>query len=233
MYRIAICDDQCEYIIKVHRILKEIEQEKNVEFAIDGYLSGKGIFQVEYEYDLIFMDIEMKEQNGMDCIDLYRKNHKTLFVILTSHVEEMSRGYLVRAFRFLVKPIQRELLEEAVESALLERAGKKRIEAYDKDQIYILDIDEIQYIEAGEKVIGIRTEKGFFYSRLRMRDIMKDLTSDFYMSHRTYIVNFNFVDSFKRYEIEMKNGEKIKISRLKYDHFSDTFFSFLRGRAYV
>lgn len=233
MYRIAICDDEKEYVLTVRHILREIEKVKNIKFAIDCYLSGEKIFTADYVYDLVFMDLELKNESGMDIIDKYRKKHNTLFVILTSHHEEIARGYMVRAFRFLTKPIKRELVEEAVASALKEYFEEKRIDVYDNNKRIIISISDIYYIEASEKNIGIRTINSFYTSKIKMKEIMEYLSDNFFMVHRSYIVNFDFIESFKHHEILMKNNEKIKISRLKYDEFENAFYSYLRGKSHV
>ena len=53
----------------------------------------------------------------------------------------------------------------------------------------------------------------------------------FYNPHKSYIVNMDYICKFDKKEVIMKNDEKVKISRLKKNHFKDSFYDYIRSRA--
>ena len=68
MYHIAIVEDEREYAEQLCKFLKQYEEEKNVKFEVTFFYDGAEILK-DYQaiYDLILLDIEMPEVNGMDA----------------------------------------------------------------------------------------------------------------------------------------------------------------------
>ena len=112
------------------------------------------------KYDLVFMDIELENENGLEVLREYRKDYDAIFIILNSHAEEMPKGYLIRAFRFLVKPINIELLKEAIFSALDTMKNTLRFPAVDeKGNTILVKAKDIIYFEAGDRKSRYKNSK--------------------------------------------------------------------------
>ena len=96
-------------------------------------------------------------------------------------------------------------------------------------------VGDIIYIEAGDKASGIRTKNGFYMTRLMIGEMMERIDpQNFYMPHRSYIVNLNYIEKVDKCEIILCNGEKIRVSRLKQKEFQERFYDHIRrGAAYV
>ncbi|MCI8580446.1 MAG: LytTR family transcriptional regulator [Dorea sp.] len=92
--------------------------------------------------------------------------------------------------------------------------------------------EEIIYVEAGDKYSGIRTSEGFYRVKYTITEMKQQLDPlDFYMPHRSYIVNMNYIDKIEEEKIYLINREKIKISRLKRKDFRTKFFDFIRRKS--
>lgn len=231
MIHIAICDDQKVHCKITHEIIKKYETDRNMQFSIDVYHTGKKMLDSEKEYDFIFMDIELENENGMDVADIYRKKAATKIVILTSHGEEIANGYKIRAFRFLTKPLREKELFEALDCGLEEITADKKMIVLDDNMEKAIRVSSVIYFEAGDRTTGVRTKEGFFMVRRQITDIWKEIDKmEFYMTHRTYIVNLNYVEAIVNNEILLINGERIKISRLKLTDFKETYYGFIRGK---
>lgn len=85
-----------------------------------------------------------------------------------------------------------------------------------KNNQRFISLDDILYIEAINKEIGIRTFKEFILTRTTLYKIAEQIKhTNFISPHRSYIVNMNFIKSLNNNVIIMNNNEKISISRLK------------------
>ena len=101
--KVAVCDDEKIICNEIKKRLLEIRPE----FEVLLFSSGDELIKSDKNFDLIFLDIEMPQLDGMETAQILRKNHKNEYIIfLTSHSELMAEAFKVKAFRFLEKPIE-------------------------------------------------------------------------------------------------------------------------------
>lgn len=118
--KIAICDDDLVLNRKLHQFI--FETYHDIDLRIDEYCSGEEFLQKistsKLTYDLLLLDIEMDKVNGITVAkELKQLSPKTFVVFITSHNEFATVGYEVSAFRYLIKPINKNKLIEAIEAA--------------------------------------------------------------------------------------------------------------------
>lgn len=229
---IAVCEDEEIFLQIIRNKILDYARQKGIEAEIKLFFSGTAFAKSEEHFDIVFMDIELGNESGMDIINAYRKNHKSINIILTSHTEEIANGYKVRAFRFLSKPIQDQAFEEALDEAVLWLGKSRRYIGWCGGEEKVVREEEIIYVEAGDKCSGIRTSEGFYRIKYTITEMQQHLDPlDFYMPHRSYIVNMNYIDKIEDGNIYLTNQEKIKISRLKRKEFRAKFFDFIRRKS--
>ncbi len=226
MIRIAICDDEKVYCKHIYSLI----HQKYQDIEINIFHSGKEFLSADNEYDIIFMDIDLKDYNGIKLLKKYNY-YSSIIIILTSHEEEALHGYYIRAFRFLLKPIDKLLFFEALSSAINELKKKNHLIVTDEHGIMSnLSLENIVYIEAGDKKTGIRTMSGFYYSNIPINQIISLLNTNFYFVHRSYVINLNYIEKIntKSRTVFMKEESIISVSRLKWKDFKPNFFEFLK-----
>lgn len=231
--RIAICDDQPLMCKETEKYLSEYSTQYQYKVDIEVFFSGASLLFSNTSFDIVFLDIEMEKENGIEIAEQYSKVQKGRIIFLTSHVEEMPNGYKVRAFRFLVKPIDRALFFEAVESAAKEIAMDKQIMVQEEGMEFFIHCSDIIYVEAGARSCGVRTAEGFFRSTKNIETMRRELdTPNFFSTHRSYIVNMDHVDihALRKNGLTMCNNEIVKVSRLKNKEFKDTFFTYIKSK---
>ena len=107
MIKISLVDDKPEDRASLISLVQEIFQNKNITFSYDEFESAED-FLASYEsglYDLCFLDIYMKNMNGMDAAREIRKLDPDLAIVfLTSSPDYVYEGYEVQALRYLMKP---------------------------------------------------------------------------------------------------------------------------------
>ncbi len=121
--KIAICDD--EQIFRDTLYKKLVKYNKT--FEIKEFRTGRELIDSRIKFDIIFLDIEMPELNGMDTAKKLRKlSVGSIIIFLTSHIECIQDAFKVKAFRFLSKPVQEDALNEALEEAEKEIVGQEK-----------------------------------------------------------------------------------------------------------
>lgn len=231
LYEIAICDDIALMCDTIKKKLTELLLSRDIDIRIHIFTSGKELIKSDIVFDILFMDIELEQENGLDVLKEYPNRKETRIIILTSHVEEMPNGYKVRAFRFLTKPIRQREFDEAVLEAVKDISSEKRFTASDEQGEYVIRSSEIVYAESMQRSTAVRTNNRFVRCGIPFEKMAEELnTLQFYRPHKSYIVNLDFIECFEKQEVVMKNAERIKISRLRLKHFREYFYQYVRGR---
>lgn len=234
MIQIAVCDDEALHCEIAKEKIEQCMQKLNVPCRLDLFSSGAALLESKADYDILFMDIELKnEKNGLVIASEYVQTRRTRIILLTSHIEEMPNGYKIHAFRFLTKPIDSGLLTEALENALDEIDSEKRLivknETCGQSALYL---DDMIYAEAGSKSCCLRTIHDVCTYPHGIEQLKNELdSSHFYQTHRTYIINLRYIKSVDNY-ITMITGEKIPLSRRKKKDFLEIYRNFIRRELY-
>ena len=232
MYEIGICDDQICTCDMIKQKVSEFLLKRDVDSRIHIYTTGEALLKEAIVFDVLFLDIELVNENGLELAMKYPYKKETRIIILTSHVEEVENGYKVRAFRFLTKPLNQSHFEEAIQSALTDIERDKRFMVMDENGERIVRASEILYVEAQPRGCAIRTMDTYAKSLISFNKMIEELSMfQFYNPHKSYIVNMDYICKFDKKEVIMKNDEKVKISRLKKNHFKDSFYDYIRSRA--
>ncbi|MDD6062292.1 MAG: LytTR family DNA-binding domain-containing protein [Oscillospiraceae bacterium] len=214
--RIAICDDEPVCIQALCELIRDYAFENNCELQCDRFLSGESLLHTDEKYDLYFLDYQMDGIDGLETARRLRgeKQSHAAIIFLTAYREIVYDAFGVRAFRFLVKPVEKEKLYDALDSLFRSSAMFARLCLRRDGSNDILSTKEILYIEACKKSVLIRLVHDTREYPYLLSDIEKFMPSDiFFRPHRSYIVNFAFVDRDDGKTITMKNGEKIPISK--------------------
>ena len=126
--RIAVCDDEERFRLDIKKHIDKIYNSLDV--VVDCFSGGKELI-ASFEarpYDLVFLDIEMPEMDGITLAKKLRDmNDKIYIVFLTGHVEYALEGYEVNALRYLTKPIQDDKLKEVLRFVSDKLTSKRQI----------------------------------------------------------------------------------------------------------
>lgn len=117
--KIAICDDQMAMHTELKKHLENYAQKRNLIMIYNDYTNGFDLISSQNEYDIIFMDYQMAEIDGLETArQIRKKNTDTTIIFLTSFPDIVFDTFEVNAYRFLVKPIDDARLEAALDSYL-------------------------------------------------------------------------------------------------------------------
>jgi len=165
--------------------------------------------------ELIFLDIQMDEMNGLDVIKTLGNIYK--YVLCTAYSEFAVNGYDLDAIDYLLKPITFERFDRALSRV------DKRINSTNKfnnisidDYIYVkteckgkmlkIDLSDILYIEAKSNYVAFQLEQKKILSHISLKDLEDRLGQfNFLRVHKSYIIPLKRITSVQNCEIHLKN----------------------------
>lgn len=232
--KIAICDDiktDAEY---AHSIIRQYEAEKNLEIDCSIFCSYEEMLRSGTDYDVFILDYNMPGMNGMDFARTIREKYaddKTV-IFVTSFPEIVYEAFEVRAHRFLIKPIEKAKLFEALDACFKPSAVNKKTVIKSDGKTELVDFDKVLYIESDKNNISIclSGEKDRLSWRKTIASAQEDFRKyGFFRIHRAYLVNLHMVKSFDSKYVTMSNGDELPISAKKYAEFCKAYIQTIAG----
>lgn len=182
-----ICDDERVYREKMEEVCREILAEESIRFQILLGENGKDIFDYPGNIDILILDIDMPEVNGIQVKNwMQQRNCNTSIIFVTNHPERMREAFGLHVFGFVNKGNEKEEL-----AIMLPELIKKTCRYVLIDGKY--DSREILYLRA-EGVYTELTDRsgGRHIVRRVLKDLEKELAeADYVRTHRSYLVNMN------------------------------------------
>lgn len=212
---IAICDDESILSAALKNQLYDYFNRHNVDAVIETYCDGNSLINSDSKFDLVFLDYQMPGINGLQTAKRLREQNSLCTILfLTSFPEIVYDTFEYDTFRFLIKPLNNEKLFEALDSYRRKLDFYYPISLTVDGDVYKIDTKEIVYIEADGKNSVIRLRENSFHCPKTLASVFSLLPkSCFYKTHRSYVVNFAYIDKYDKRCIRFTNGEYAKISR--------------------
>ncbi len=172
------------------------------------------------QVDLIFMDIEMPLVTGLEFAEMLPK--QTLIIFTTAYSQYALKSYELDAIDYLLKPIEKNRLEKAIQKAelydqlLSQETIKNTVESNTTDFLFIkadrrfykLNFDEIKFIEGLKDYVVIHTKTQKLITAMNLKTIHQKIPNDkFLRVSKSYVVNINFIDSFDNHNIFVDDSE--------------------------
>lgn len=231
--QIALCDDNKAFRKEVKNKIYEYSNINSLELVVDEFTSGEELLAAIKNYDIVLLDYSMKGMNGLDAAKKLRcKNSACAIIFITAYPEFVFDSFEVNVFRFLTKPVKTDKLIKAIDDYRKILNKHYPILVNVNGEIRQINTREIVYLEASGKNCIIRLVDSSVKSNKTMAKVHSVLPSDcFYKVHRSFVVNFNFIKSYKNNVITFTNGEYAIISRNLLSAFKKNFNTYLKNNA--
>ncbi|HBF9862126.1 TPA: response regulator transcription factor, partial [Clostridioides difficile] len=219
MYRIVICEDDITQIAFLREcILKSLEGISS-QIELFEFNSGEELLETNLEgIDIFFLDIKMLQLTGMDVAKIIRETNDTSEIIfITSIVDYIQEGYKVRAYRYLLKPIDFGDLNESILSCISDIIKKREnfMLIENKGIINKILINSIMYIEVRKKVLTIHTKNDTYYTKNSMDKIELELEKyNFFRCHKSYLINLEYIQFICK-NTAVINDEDVPVSKYR------------------
>ena len=231
--RLAIVDDESVYRSQIAELIDSVYGKAEVSCFL--YADGSELirsFENGFKLDAIFLDIEMKDVDGMTAAKKIREYSKDIpIVFLTSHTELAMDGYEVDAFRFLSKPVNEVKLRETLtdlEKRL--KVDEKIVLCKDGEEI-VNPISGLVYVEAANNSVKFCFKGSTVELRMKFTDALKmvdELSSDFVKIHRSYYINLGHVRKLSAADVILDNGETLPVARSASQDAKKKLFEYVR-----
>lgn len=220
---IAICDDEPLFCETLKGKIYDYSNKNNLDTCIDIFYDGQGLLNKNSEYDIVFLDYQMPNIDGLKVAEEIRKrNMLSMIVFVSSFSEVVFKTFLYDTFRFLIKPLKSEELYETLDSFRKNKGIHYPLLVYSEGEHTSVNTGDIVYIEASGRNCIIRTLSSCFHCTKSINKVYPLLPGNcFFLIHRSFIVSFNSIVSFDKNSIKLINGEIAKISRDRYPKFLD------------
>ncbi len=159
--------------------------------------------------DVVFLDIDMPEVSGIYLAEQIMTTHPQVKIIFVTAFDKYAiNAFELNAVDYILKPFTLERIKKTI-SRLEEKIEKnintdihslsnqykesvKKFFIYEQDNIILLNIKDIYYIEALNKFVRIRTKDRFYNSNHSLNYFENKLKNlDFFRAHRGYLVNLD------------------------------------------
>lgn len=237
MIKMAVCDDEEYYKNKILDLLKRYFVDKGIDYEVDAYDSGVQLMKLDENvrnYDIVFLDVNMQELDGIETAKRIRKfTQDTFIVFVTAYITYSPEGYKVNAIRYLLK--DNDSIEVTFAECLDTIISKmdyikiKQLFEFREGKREII-LDNIMYIESNlhKLTFYIMKDEVIKYIMYEKLDVLEEKIqmSGFCRIHKSYLVNLKYVHDMQRYKSLLTNGQELNIAKGRYKDVLIKFLSF-------
>ena len=232
MLSIAVCDDEVIECCKIAGKIKELLKEMKIPCMIQQFFSGRELLQSSDQFDIIFLDIIMRDLDGIQTAQIFReKAFDKMLIFISSSREYVFDTYDVEAFWYLLKPIDEKKLKRVLQKAVrkTENHSQEFIIVTKERQKRKVFLDNVYYFEIKGRQIDIHETNSVFTYYEQIGVLENNLQGKgFFRCHKSYLVNLKHVDLYNRQEVMLDNGEKIVIAKRRYEEFCQEILAYMR-----
>ena len=233
--RVIIVDDEEPARLALRHDLAAAGDVEIVAECANGFEAVKAV--TELGPDLLFLDVQMPKLDGFEVLDLVGRDVPVVFV--TAYDEFALRAFEVHAVDYLLTPVSRERLAEALVRARARRtprpaaavlrtaarpagAPHERIVIRDGANVHVVPVDKIDYVEAQDDYVAFRTGGKSLLKEQPLGEVETELDPRrFVRIHRSYLLNIDRLAKVELYAKDSRiailvDGTKLPLSRAGY-----------------
>lgn len=242
MVRCIAIDDEP---LALRQLKSYIERTEQLELITTCRSAVEALSIIENEQvDLIYVDINMPDLNGLDFVRSLEGSHYVIFT--TAHAEHALEGFKLNAIDYLLKPFSYDEFLKATQKVislvdLVERChaaesavAQNEAETSDKEEFIsvkadyktqLVKISDIVYLESAGEYVRLHIEGSHSITTLfRLKNMEASLPADSFLRvHRSYIVNLKRISSYTKGRIFLDNGEYIPLGENYKQRFLEYF----------
>lgn len=240
---IVILDDEIRYINTIKNICLEYYSTKNILTCINTLDNPVKLFEIDFlDIDVLLLDIEMPNLNGLEIAHKVRAINKKCFIcFITNYNDYIFKSYDVHAFDYIMKPVEKERLFKLFDDVnkyqkLQNNDNHKKIKFNTNVGELIINQNDILYFEYHDsfndffnRVTVLHTIKEKYILKEKLKDIASKVDDSIFVSpHKSFIVNMDCIKQISKNEIIMQNDVMIPLSQKKSSSIRKKFTQYIR-----
>jgi two-component system response regulator AlgR len=191
---------------------------------------------LEYEPDVVLLDIQMPEIDGLSCArQLAQLEIKPAIIFCTAYDQHALQAFQSQAQAYLLKPIAKNELREVLDqvckpnqaqvsqfqqsSSQISKKQRQHITAKSHRGVELIPVEQVYYFLADQKYVTIRHQKGSVLIDETLKDLELEFADQFIRIHRNALVSIKFLDGIEsicsgQYQVRLRDiAERLVISR--------------------
>ena len=233
MIKFAICDDEslAAQALAGH-LAGYMEEHSTAAYSVSSFSGGRALLESGGGFDVIFLDIQMEQPDGMETARLLRqRGDRSLLIFVTVLKELVFDAFQVEAYDYLLKPLDNARFKRTLDRVLLclEQRTRPDIVIQRGTGCEVVLLTGIVYCEVLGRKIYLHKQDGTvidYYGRLEALEQRVD--GRFFKCHRSYLVNLDYVCGCQAGQVLLPRGERIPVSRLRERDLTQALLRYMR-----
>ncbi len=235
MYRTLVVEDEAAEAKRLTDLLARYGRAHKTEFKVTWHSSAMEMLSDKGRYDLCLLDIQMPGINGMEAAGLLRTYDEEIPIIFVTNLAKYAvKGYEVGATGFIVKPVTYGNLQLSLDRALraVEKNAGRTLTVPTEDGVRVVPLRQVGWIEVmkhrltyhieGEKPLSARG------SLVQVEEELAD--APMVRISKSCLVNMDQISVMRSQEMQMSDGEVLRISRTHKRAVTEKVTDYLGGR---
>lgn len=215
--KIAICEDEIQACQELKAMIeasgRDVILYSDAASLLEDWKKG-------HHYDVVFTDIVMENESaGMDLCRRLSAEGKVFLIVVTNYIEYAPEGYRSGVFRYLMKPVQEDMLAQVFDDVEkeIQKNGKFVVDAFDGERV--ISGKDILYVEVKGRYLDIHLQDGQGTETVVMlMQSLKEFAANlpkgrFSRINRNQLVNLERITMVKSGSLSLDNGKTLPISR--------------------
>lgn len=242
MIRVAFCDDDAFILSEINALIGQYRERcsQKMEYTtFDSSLELLNEIEKGMRFDILFLDVIMPGQNGIDTAKEIRQYDNVVKIIfLTSSSEFAIQSYTVGAYFYQMKPIREENFFRLMDS-VISQCGKDRQSSlilHCRSGIARIDLNKLEYCEViGRTLMFHMNNRTILESNGSMDKLCVQLTQyeNYLRPHRSFLVNMDYVQGISYKAIRMESQADIPIPHGKCSEIKNAYLEYAFNRQQV
>lgn len=230
---ILICDDEPLAVERLVRLVSDLGHQVVATAEHGGQVYD---LVLEYEPDVVLLDIQMPEMDGLSCArQLAQLEIKPAIIFCTAYDQHALQAFQSQAQAYLLKPIAKNELREVLDqvckpnqaqvsqfqqsSSQISKKQRQHITAKSHRGVELIPVEQVYYFLADQKYVTIRHQKGSVLIDETLKDLELEFADQFIRIHRNALVSIKFLDGIEsicsgQYQVRLRDiAERLVISR--------------------
>ncbi len=203
-------------------------------YCVNSYSDGRSLLESGCDFDVIFLDIQMEQPNGLETAKILRQHKKHCLLIFVTVLKEcVFDAFEVEAFDYLIKPLDSGHFKRTMDRMIksIQQRETKSIVVQRGTSCDVILLAEIVYCEVQGRKIYIHQSDGKiidYYGKLD--DLEQRVDGRFFRCHRSYLVNLEYVRGCNAGQVILPQRDTIPVSRLRERDLTQALLRYIKER---
>lgn len=218
----AICEDEAWIANDLKKKVEEYLKKRKTDGTVRVFASGEELLNFDLDFHIVLMDIKLSGRNGMKIAEqLKKRGSGSQIIFITAFRKYVFQAFDLEAVHYILKPVRSEKLEMALDKAVkrVDFMEEKTLLLENGDKAERVFFRDILYCEVFDHQLLVYTTTGDFKINGTLDGFEKKLDERFFRSHRSYLINMNYVVRREGEHAIMAGGKQVLIARRRQQEF--------------